>query len=65
MDQPAIVAISAGAEHSLCLDWSGSVYSFGNGGAGRLGLGSVQNTPTPQVLRLCNRVMYLNRALIE
>jgi len=43
----AVMGIAAGACHSMAWDCAGSVFSWGHGGSGRLGLGSAQHQRTP------------------
>jgi alpha-tubulin suppressor-like RCC1 family protein len=47
-----VVAVSAGAEHSLALKSDGTVWAWGDNGSGQLGIGAMYNvTPAPgQVL---------------
>jgi len=40
--------VSAGGSHSLCIEASGAVLSWGHGGAGRLGHGDVANQTLPK-----------------
>ena len=40
--------MSAGGSHSLCIEASGAVLSWGHGGAGRLGHGDVTNQTLPK-----------------
>ena len=39
--------MSAGGSHSLCIEASGAVLTWGHGGAGRLGHGDVPLTANP------------------
>ena len=43
-----VVAVSAGASHSLAVTADGAVWSWGNGGQGRLGHGDEQNQLLPK-----------------
>jgi alpha-tubulin suppressor-like RCC1 family protein len=45
-----IVQVAAGASHSLLLTESGDVFSFGHGGAGRLGHGDTQDQWIPKLI---------------
>mmetsp|Transcript_30538 Transcript_30538/g.90685 ORF Transcript_30538/g.90685 Transcript_30538/m.90685 type:complete len:82 (+) Transcript_30538:186-431(+) len=42
-----VVAVSAGASHSLALTADGAFWSWGGGGEGQLGHGIEQNQPLP------------------
>jgi len=42
-----IVGVSAGACHSVAWDHNGSVFSWGHGGSGRLGVGGTRNRRAP------------------
>jgi hypothetical protein len=49
-DSDALLSFwAAGGSHSMCLDATGTVYTFGDGGSGRLGHGDVENRYTPEV----------------
>ena len=43
-----VVAVSAGDQHSLAITADGAVWSWGKGGAGRLGHGNLQEQPLPK-----------------
>ena len=45
-----ILGISAGAYHSACVADNGSVYAWGAGQSGRLGVGDEANLPTPTLV---------------
>ena len=45
-----IVAIAAGIEHSLALDSSGNVWTWGLNSEGQLGIGSTTSTPWPTMI---------------
>ncbi|RLF26187.1 MAG: hypothetical protein DRN14_07270 [Thermoplasmata archaeon] len=47
-----IVAISAGANHSLALDSSGTVWAWGANWEGGLGIGSADHNPHPLLVRV-------------
>ena len=49
--RPTIAQISAGGHHSLVLTSRGSLYSFGYGAHGQLGLRSTTNKYTPQLVK--------------
>ncbi len=49
-------AIAAGGTHSLALTVSGAVYSFGDGGVGRLGHGDTSDVYTPKVIEALSGV---------
>ena len=52
-----VVALAAGQSHSIALKTDGTVWSFGNGGAGRLGTGDTTASSTPvQIHALSNIV---------
>ncbi|HXX60917.1 MAG TPA: cellulase family glycosylhydrolase, partial [Candidatus Sulfotelmatobacter sp.] len=44
---PAVVSVAAGDGYTLALDADGSVWSWGSGPAGQLGLGATTDTTTP------------------
>ncbi|XP_061194504.1 RCC1 domain-containing protein 1-like [Saccostrea echinata] len=45
-----VTAVSCGKEHTLLLTSSGTVYSFGGGSRGQLGLGHIENREEPCIL---------------
>ena len=45
-----VVAIAAGANHSVVLDINGRVYTFGNGSLGQLGNGGITNLTVPAIV---------------
>eukprot|EP00966_Prymnesium_polylepis_P319364 7375840-Prymnesium_polylepis.1 len=49
-------AVAAGTEHSLVVDVSGAVYSFGHGGFGTLGHGDEEIQFTPRVIEALRSV---------
>jgi alpha-tubulin suppressor-like RCC1 family protein len=46
-----VVNISAGTHHLLCVTSQGKVLSMGEGRAGQLGLGNVEHTTKPQIIK--------------
>lgn len=50
LGEKKIVAIASGQQHSLALDESGNVYSWGFGGVGRLGHGVQKDCLTPTLI---------------
>jgi len=47
-DGPRVIAVSAGAAHSLAITADGAVWSWGDGGFGPLGHGDQQQQPLPK-----------------
>ena len=45
-----VLAIAAGAEHSLALDTTGKVYAWGRGNAGQLGYATLSGTNQPRLI---------------
>lgn len=46
-----IVDIACGNRHTVCVSDEGTVFSWGKGSSGRLGIGTLENTPIPQELK--------------
>jgi len=59
-DDVPVIAIAAGYWHCLAMDGTGAIYSWGFGGAGRLGIGSTSNKNIPQVVPQLERHRVLN-----
>uniref|UniRef100_A0A7S2SHN0 FYVE-type domain-containing protein n=1 Tax=Mucochytrium quahogii TaxID=96639 RepID=A0A7S2SHN0_9STRA len=47
----SIVEVACGANHSVAVSKSGELFSWGNGGCGRLGLGHCGHVSTPTLIR--------------
>ena len=45
---PIIKQVSCGAYFTICVDYDGSIYSFGENNYGQLGIGNTQHYNTPQ-----------------
>jgi len=52
-----IIAISAGNAHSMALDRSGNVWTWGHGGSGRLGHGGTNNEYRPRIITVFNDIL--------
>jgi regulator of chromosome condensation len=48
--EPKIVQIAAGTRHNLAVSSTGKVYGWGLGGESQLGLGNVEEQPTPMLV---------------
>ena len=53
-----IVAIACGNQHTMALDSTGAIYTWGYNGLGQLGINSTSMQSTPQLVTLNNRKIY-------
>jgi alpha-tubulin suppressor-like RCC1 family protein len=59
-DLENIIQISAGNDHSLCLDTEGKVWSFGGNAIGQLGLKTNVDTSTPTMISNLNNIIQIS-----